>query len=55
MNETMDYVVSRNGEVWISEPEGLIRPATATEWLKIWKSAPDLTLKLAERQDRIRD
>lgn len=54
LSESLDYLVTRGGEVWISEPDGVIRQATATEWLEIWKTSPALTLTLADRQRQVR-
>lgn len=53
MNRPYDYHVTRQGKVWITAPDGMLRPATDQEWLEIWQSSPAFTLRMAQSQAHV--
>lgn len=47
MEQIVAYHVGRKGNLWVHMQDGVVRRATDSEWLKVWRKSPELTMKLA--------
>ncbi len=47
MSNIIAYHVGPKGNLWVHLIDGSVRRATDSEWIRVWRKSPELTIRLA--------